>query len=345
MPDEELMYQALLHKDSSFEGIFFVGVRTTSIFCRPTCRARKPMRHNVEFFSSTRDALLAGYRPCRICLPMEPPERTPDNIRELLADIQSDSDSRWRDSELRERGIQPDYLRRWFKKNHGMTFHAYLRALRIGRAFERIKEGEKVLDVALSEGYESLSGFNEAFRKNLGNSPTMCRKGGIISISRIATPLGTMIAGAVDEGICLLEFADRRMVETQVSRLERLLGARAMPGAHAHFSLLEHELQQYFEGRLREFSVPIVFCGTPFQRKVWEILREIPYGSTRSYKAQAALLGNPAAIRAVARANGDNRVAIIVPCHRVIGEQGDLVGYGGGIWRKEFLLRLEGARS
>jgi len=341
MPDEELMYQALLRKDSSFEGIFFVGVKTTSIFCRPTCHARKPRRENVDFFSTAREALLAGFRPCRLCAPMEPPGRTPEKIRELLTEIQSDFQRRWRDADIQEKGVHPDVLRRWFKKNHGMTFQAYLRSLRIGQAFERIKEGEKVLDVAMSEGYESLSGFTDAFRKNMGNSPQKSLQQRIVSISRIRTPLGTMIAGAVDEGICLLEFADRPMFETQIDRLKKLLNARVIPGSSTHSELLEQELQQYFRGRQREFSVPLLLPGTPFQQKVWGILRQIPYGSTRSYKSQAALLGNPLAIRAVARANGDNRIAIIVPCHRVIGEDGKPVGYGGGIWRKEYLLNLE----
>jgi AraC family transcriptional regulator of adaptative response/methylated-DNA-[protein]-cysteine methyltransferase len=341
MPDEELMYQALLRRDSSFEGIFFAAIRTTSIFCRPTCHARKPRRENVEFFSSAKDALFAGYRPCRICRPMEPAASTPEPICRLLDEISLDPGARWKDSALREKGLQPEYLRRWFKKHHGMTFQAYLRALRIGRAFERIREGEKVLDVAFSQGYDSLSGFTEAFRKSVGKSPMKCDRERMICISRVPTPLGQMIAGAVDEGICLLEFSDRRMLETQIDRVQKLFNAKAVPGESPWFGILERELDLYFEGKLRQFTVPVTAPGTPFQQKVWRALAEIPYGSTSSYRQQALGIGSPAAVRAVGRANGDNRIAIIIPCHRVIGEDGKPVGYGGGIWRKEYLLALE----
>ncbi len=341
MKNEEIMYQALLRKDSSFEGTFFAAIKTTSIFCRPTCHARKPKRENVEFFPSVREALFAGYRPCKLCRPMEPVAKTPEPICRLLTEISGEPGARWKNSDLREKGIHPDYLRRWFKKNHGMTFQAYLRALRIGKAFERIKEGEKVLDVAMSQGYESLSGFTDAFKKNVGQSPRMSVQERIITVARIPTPLGPMLAGAIDEGICLLEFTDRRMLETQIKRLKKLLNAQAVPGSSPYFEHLERELQQYFDGKLSRFTVPVTLPGTSFQQKVWAALAEIPYGETRSYKQQAENLGNPRAIRAVARANGDNRIGIIIPCHRVIGEDGQLVGYGGGIWRKKYLLDLE----
>jgi len=341
MQDEELMYEALLRKDSSFEGIFFAAIRTTSIFCRPTCHARKPKRENVEFFPSVKEALFAGYRPCQLCRPMEPMAQTPEPICRLLEEISSEPEIRWKDSTLKEKGIHPDYLRRWFKKYHGMTFQAYLRALRIAKAFERIKEGEKVLDVAISQGYESLSGFTDAFKKNVGQSPKKSIKERIIAITRVSTPLGPMLAGAVDEGICLLEFTDRRMLETQIERVKKLLNAQTAPGASPYFEHLESELQQYFDGKLTSFAVPVILPGSSFQQKVWAALSEIPYGATRSYKQQAESLGNPRAIRAVARANGDNRISLIIPCHRVIGEDGHLVGYGGGIWRKKYLLDLE----
>lgn len=150
-----------------------------------------------------------------------------------------------------------------------------------------------------------------------------------------------MFAGAVAEGVCLLEFADRRMLETQLKRLWRLYGAEFVPGESLHFKALSAQLEEYFAGRRREFSVPLAAAGTAFQERVWTVLRGIPYGTMRSYQEQARILGDPRAIRAVARANGDNRIAILVPCHRVIGKNGKLVGYGGGLWRKQYLLDLE----
>jgi len=146
-----------------------------------------------------------------------------------------------------------------------------------------------------------------------------------------------MLAGGTEQGICLLEFADRRMLETELGVLRRLLNAHILYGAAPHFKVLEKELLEYFAGNRKEFSVPLVSPGTAFQQKVWNILRTIPYGATRSYRQQADIIGNPQAVRAVARANGDNRIAIIIPCHRVIGENGKMVGYGGGIWRKQYL--------
>ena len=163
----------------------------------------------------------------------------------------------------------------------------------------------------------------------------------VVSITRLIPPLGPMVAGAVKEGICLLEFADRRMLETQCKRLEKRLNSVLLPGDNPHFEILDQQLKDYFSGGRKDFDLPLVLPGTSFQQQVWEALRTIPYGETRTYKQQAEFLGNPKAIRALGTANGGNRIAIIVPCHRVIGANGKLVGYGGGIWRKEWLLRHE----
>ena len=159
------------------------------------------------------------------------------------------------------------------------------------------------------------------------------------------TPLGSMIACAVDEGICLLEFNDRPRLLTEYNELTTLLKAELVEGDHPLFIKLKTQLLEYFSGQRKEFDLPLCAPGTLFQKKVWEVLKTIPFGSTRSYKAQAIALGNLAAIRAVASANGHNRIAIVIPCHRVIGENGSLIGYGGGLWRKKWLLEHEGKFS
>ncbi len=164
-----------------------------------------------------------------------------------------------------------------------------------------------------------------------------------IFLQTLETPIGNMIAGAVDEGICLLEFHDRRMLPTQYERVQSLLNATMVERDHHHIQTLRIELKEYFENGRKEFSVPMVYPGSPFQIKVWESLLKIPYGKVRSYQFQSELLGNPKAIRAMAKANGDNRLAILIPCHRIIGSNGEMVGYGGKIWRKKYLLELEGA--
>jgi AraC family transcriptional regulator of adaptative response/methylated-DNA-[protein]-cysteine methyltransferase len=344
LPDDDTMYRALVEKDPSFDGLFVTGVTTTGIFCRPTCSARKPRRDHVVFFASSHDALLAGYRPCRVCRPVEPPAATPPPIRRLLDEVEADPSLRLRDQDLRERGLDPAVLRRWFRRHHGMTFQGYLRALRLGAAFGRMRQGETATAAAFDHGWESLSGFNDALRKLLGAAPSRAA-GVVVTVTRLETPLGPMLAGAADAGVCLLEFVDRRGIETQLQRLARKLGAKLVPGASPHLDALAGELRGYFAGELRRFTVPLDLRGTPFQQEVWRALLTVPYGETRSYAEQARLVGAPAATRAVARANGDNRIAIVVPCHRVVGADGALTGYGGGLWRKRFLLDLEQGRS
>ena len=343
LPDNATMYTALLRKDSTFEGIFVVGVKTTGIFCRPTCTAKKPKPEHVEFFSTPREALQHGYRPCKICQPLSCKGEIPEWLQPLMAEVEATPGIRLQDAELRQRGLDPNRVRRWFRQHHGMTFQSYLRTLRIGRAFGRIRHGEQVGEAAFESGYESLSGFAETFKNMTGFSPQQSRHRNLITITRILTPLGPMLAGATEQGICLLEFIDRKMLETQLKRLNTLLHAACVPGTHALFAALDRQVQEYFAGTRTAFDLPLVVAGTPFQQAVWEGLRTIPYGTTRSYQEQAALLGSPQAVRAVARANGDNRIAILIPCHRVIGKNGKLTGYGGGLWRKEYLLNLERA--
>ena len=345
LPDPETMFQAFDRKDSNFEGIFFVAVKTTGIFCRPTCPARKPKRENIEFYSSTRDALLNGYRACKKCHPLEIKGEFPDYLKTLMKEIDNNLDYKWKDQDLRDRKIEPNRVRRWFKQNHGMTFQAYLRTLRISQAFGRIKHGEKVIEAAYSSGYESLSGFTGSFKKKTGFSPIGSHQHQIIKITRILTPLGPMMAGATENGICLLEFVDRRMLETQLKRIKKLYNAKLLPGTSEHFKELDKQITEYFAGDRTEFTIPLETDGSEFQEMAWTALQQIPYGKTRSYKQQAEFIGRPTAVRAVAKANGDNRIAIIIPCHRVIGSDGKLVGYGGGLWRKQYLLNLEAKNS
>jgi len=345
LPDAKTLYTALVNRDRSFEGIFVVGVRTTGIFCRPTCRARKPREENVEFFASPRDALLSGYRPCKLCNPLGYKGEVPDWLQPLISEIDSTPGIRLKDRDLRDRGMDPNRVRRWFKANHGMTFQTYLRTLRIGRAFGRIRYGDKVIEAAFDSGYDSLSGFTESFKKTTGFSPEKSRNRDLIGVTRILTPLGPMLAGATREGICLLEFVDRRMLETQLARLRKLLRTEVVPGTSEHFDALNRQIGEYFAGTRKEFDLPLVLKGTPFQQEVWKCLQAIPYGATRSYQEQAELLGKPRAIRAVGKANGDNRIAIVIPCHRVVGKDGRLRGYGGGLWRKRYLLDLEAGHN
>jgi AraC family transcriptional regulator of adaptative response/methylated-DNA-[protein]-cysteine methyltransferase len=266
---------------------------------------------------------------------------TPGYIKEILEKLNANPSIKIKDWDLTQKGIEPSKVRRWFLKNHGITFHSYQRMFRINSAFKKILNGESVTSVAFDAGYESLSGFNDSFKSIFGVSPSNSKDKQIINITRFETPLGTMFASAVEKGICLLEFTDRKMLETELKSLSKLLNANIIQGANLHFDLLKQQLEEYFDGKRKEFTVPLFTVGTEFQQSVWKELQNISYGSTRSYMQQATAMGKPAAVRAVANANGMNRIAIIIPCHRVIGEDGSLTGYGGGIWRKKWLLELE----
>lgn len=339
----EIMYKASFNKDASFEGVFWMGVKTTGIFCRPTCTARKPKPENVEFFDNTKEAILKGYRPCKVCKPLEKLNETPKYIKEIIDELAENPSLKFKDYDLVKRGIEPATMRRWFLKNHGITFQAYQRMFRINSAFKKIQKGERVTETAFESGYESLSGFTESFKNVFGVSPKNSKNQKIIDLKRIETPLGTMYAAATENGICMLEFTDRKMLETELKHISKLLNANIIQGENPIFEILEKELSEYFEGKRTEFTVPLDFVGSDFQKQVWGILMKIPYGQTWSYAKQAEVLGDKNKVRAVANANGMNKISILVPCHRVIGSDGNLTGYGGGIWRKQKLLELEKA--
>ena len=337
----DIMYQASFDKNPDFEGVFWMGVKTTGIFCRPTCTARKPKPENVEFFASAKEAILKGYRPCKVCKPLENADETPEFIQKILEELRLDPSLKFKDSDLVARGVEPATVRRWFQKNHGLTFHSFQRIFRLNTAFKKIQQGENIMETAYDSGFESLSGFNESFKSIFGVSPKNSRDQRIIDLKRIETPIGTMYAAAVEEGICMLEFTDRKMLETEFNDLAKSLNAIIVQGENPHFQTLEKELSEYFKGNRTEFTVPLSPVGTDFQKSVWKVLIKIPYGETWNYKKQSEVLGDAKKVRAVANANGMNKISILIPCHRVIGSNGTLTGYGGGIWRKQKLLELE----
>jgi O-6-methylguanine DNA methyltransferase len=249
LPDETEMYRLMAARDPEAEGAFWVAVRTTGVFCRPTCASRTPLPHNVEFHATPWDALVAGFRPCKRCRPMHP-RGAPRPPRDAAPERQ-------------------------------------------------------------------------------------------LVITRIETPIGTMVAAAFEDGIAVLDFADRRAARTALRDASRRLKATPTIGRNRHLDTLETQLHDYFAGNRTSFDLPLARRGTAFEESVWSWLLTIPAGETRTYAQGAAIVGRPKAVRAIGRANGRNPVAIIVPCHRVIGSDGDLTGYGGGLWRKRALLDLE----
>jgi AraC family transcriptional regulator of adaptative response/methylated-DNA-[protein]-cysteine methyltransferase len=340
LPSAQEMQRAYLASDASYDGLFYLGVRTTGVFCRPSCPARKPKPENVEFFGVPKDALAAGYRPCLRCHPLEGDD-TPAWVKRLLARVERTPEARVRERDIQAMGIEPARVRRYFATRYGLTFQAYCRARRLARAFERIRAGSSLDETVFDTGYGSHSGFREAFQKAFGQPPGRSTDAGCIRLAWLETPLGPMIAGATDAGLCLLEFTDRRMLEQELAALRRHFKAALVPADHPYLDAIRRELGEYFAGTRSAFSVPVVARGTPFEERVWRALVEIPYGETRSYEAIARIVASPAAVRAVGRANGMNRIAIVVPCHRVVNKNGELGGYGGGLWRKRRLLYIE----
>ncbi|HZW27520.1 MAG TPA: trifunctional transcriptional activator/DNA repair protein Ada/methylated-DNA--[protein]-cysteine S-methyltransferase [Trueperaceae bacterium] len=331
-------YDALLRRDPDYEGVFYVGVRTTGVFCRPTCPARKPRFENCRFFDTPKAALHAGFRPCMRCRPLSHPNEMPEVVRRLVEAVEREPERRWRDADFRALGVDVSTARRAFKRRFGMTFVEYARARRMGLALKALREGGTVIEAQLEAGYESGSGFRDAFNRIIGSSPSAAQ-GPALTAAWLDTPLGPMLAVADDEGLVLLEFVERRGLETELRRLRAR--AAIVPGSNPVLASIERELAEYFAGQRHAFTVPLRPVGSEFQRAVWDELLRIPPGETRSYGEIAAALGRPTASRAVARANGSNQLAIVIPCHRVVNADGTLGGYGGGVPRKEWLLAHE----
>ncbi len=349
------MFRALRERDPGYDGVFVAAIRTTGVFCRPTCTARSPNPENVEYFGSSSEAVRAGYRPCKRCNPLDNGEARPRWLEQLERALDEDPTRRVTDNDLRTMGLDPVRVRRHFKRHYGTTFHAFHRARRMGLAAAKLQSradgranrrgdlgrGDTIDTIAYAHGYESTSGFRGAFTALFGKPPGQAGRCACLWARWLETPLGEMIAVAGDDGLCLLDFIDRPGLEREVVDVRKHLGAVIVPGESRYLEVLASELDRYFTGELTEFTVPLVQPGSRFQRAVWAALGEIPYGSNSSYAELARRIGRPHAHRAVGRANGDNRIAIVVPCHRILRSDGSLGGYGGGTWRKRRLLEIE----
>ena len=340
-PGRAEMERAFARKDAGYDGLFYVAVKTTGIFCRPSCPSQ-PNPENVEFFPSVKECLFAGYRPCKRCHPLEATGKPPAWARQLIAQVQAAPDARLQAADLRALGISPERARRWFQQHYGMSFAAWCRGNRLAGAFQRLRQGAGLDDTICDSGFASHSGFRQAFSRVFGDAPGRSRQTGErVVLTLLETPLGPMLAGANEQGVRFLEYTERRMLEHNLREMRRRLACAVVPGEHPLLEKLRQELLEYFAGQRREFTLPLAPRGTPFQEKVWQALRRIPYAQTLSYDELARRIGQPTAQRAVARANGMNYCAILIPCHRVIGKDGSLTGYGGGLWRKRLLLELE----
>jgi AraC family transcriptional regulator of adaptative response/methylated-DNA-[protein]-cysteine methyltransferase len=342
LPNEDTLYDALIARSSDYEGLAYVCVKTTGIFCRLTCPARKPKRENTLFYDCIATCMQSGFRPCRRCKPLEQPGREPV-IDELLDALDRDPAARWTEDDLVRKGYDPSTVRRAFKRSLGMTFLDIARCRRLGEAARQIAAGARVIDAQFEAGYESASGFRAAFQRLIGAAPVLSQNRELLFADWFDTPLGPMVAVADQTHLHLLEFHDRKGLPAELDSLQRKTRSAVAAGRTKALDQIEAELGTYFEGRSAEFSTPLALGGgTVFEREVWMKLMDIPVGETRAYGDLAREMDNPQLVRAVGRANGANRLSIVIPCHRVIGADGSLTGYGGGLWRKQWLLRHEG---
>ncbi|MGH1415874.1 MAG: bifunctional transcriptional activator/DNA repair enzyme AdaA [Pelagimonas sp.] len=341
LPDQDTLYRALLARDDRYDGQAFVCVSSTGVFCRLTCPARKPKRENCAFFPTIGACIEAGYRACKRCHPMQPAAKADPVIETLLAALEERPDFRWTEGDVARLGFDTSTVRRSFKRQFGMTFLEMARQRRLRDGFVSLKEGERVIEAQLDAGFASGSAFRAAFARLLGRPPGSFKATGLLLADWIATPLGDMIAVSSKSHLHLLEFVERKALKTELTKLSASVRGDIGIGTTDPTEQTRTELDAFFMGTSAQFSVPLAFHGSDFSKDVWRALQDIPAGQTRSYGALAAHLGKPSATRAVARANGANQIALIVPCHRVVGADGALTGYGGGLWRKQKLLEIE----
>ena len=343
LPPEPVMFDAVARNDAGFEGVFYLAVKTTGIFCRPTCSARTPRPENVEYFATTADAVHAGYRACRRCRPTEEDGLSPRWIGRLHEEMDRRSGSPISDDDLQSMGVDPGTVRRAFKRRYEMTFQSYQRARRMGLALMAIRRGDSVAHAAHDHGFASESGFREAFERTFGTTPGRAGDVACLFSRWIDTPLGAMLGVTDDEGLRLLEFVDRAALPREMETLRRRLRAVIVPGEHGILDRTESMLDHAMHAHGERADVPIAPLGSDFQRAVWDRLRAIPVGETATYADIAADLGRRGGERAVGNACGANTIAVVIPCHRVVRRDGSLGGYAGGLWRKRRLLELERA--
>ena len=341
LPSPETLYAAVRTRDPAYGGHAFVCVRTTGIFCRIPCPARVPNFENVRFLATAVACLEAGFRPCLRCRPLDRDRVREPVVDALMRSLEAEPERVWSEEDVAALGHDPSTVRRAFKRHIGMTFLDLARLRRIGHGAGRLAAGAPVIAAQLDAGFESASGFRDAIARLLGATPAALKGRDLLRADWLETPIGAMIAVADRHALHLLEFFDRPALPAELTRLRVATRSVIAFGRVPPIDAVEAELAAYFSGALRTFATKLALHGPEFTRRVWHDLQAIPFGATRSYGEMAAALDRPAAARAMARANGANQIAILIPCHRVIGADGDLTGYGGGIWRKRWLLEHE----
>lgn len=338
---------AIQTRDAGFDGLFYYGVRTTGVFCRPACPSRRPRRANVSYFALPEAARAAGFRACLRCRPDGANPRDPqaELVQGVCRLIEHATEERPNLDALGEQlRLSRSHLQRLFKKLMGITPREYAEALRLDRFKGNVRAGRSVTDAMYEAGYGSSSRLYEKAAAQLGMTPATYQKGGrgmIISYTVAEGPLGLLLVAATERGVCSVQLGDSTEELSDALRAEfpRAEVQRDETGLRPHV----RALLDYLEGHKPHPDLPLDVQGTAFQKRVWEELRRIPPGQTASYGEVAGRIGQPTAARAVARACATNPVALVTPCHRVVGQNGNVSGYRWGVARKRKLLEREQA--
>lgn len=336
--DNDMAWAAFERRDRDFDGRFVGAVKTTGIYCKPSCPARHPRRENVEFFADGGAARAAGYRACLRCKPDEV-GRDRVAVSRAIGLIEASEDGLSLEELAAMVGYAPHHFHRLFKRATGVTPATYARGLRAGRAAEALSREERVTDAIYDAGYSGPSRFYEDAKQRLGMTPSAWRKGGAgvtIRWTVAETSLGPLLVAATDKGLCRVSFDEGEAVLT-----ERFPRADIQPGGQALADLAARVVAEV-EQPGRDHDLPLDVRGTAFQEAIWQALRAIPAGETRTYAELAALAGNAKAVRAAGTACGANHVAVLIPCHRVRPSDGSIGGYAYGPERKRVLRAREG---
>lgn len=341
LSNADALYDALIRKDRSYDGHIFVCVTSTKIFCRLSCSARKPLRKNVFFCDNIAACFEQGYRACKICHPMETGQYIDPIYRDLMARLEAAPAHIWSEGDILALNLDPSTVRRVFKRQIGMTFLSLARLRRASLGLKALSSGAPVIEAQLDAGYESSSGFRDAIHRLLDTPPEELKGRHLLKATWIETPIGHMLAVCDQHALHLLEFYDRKGLPNELKKLQKYTSSSIDFERTAMMDQVEAQLAAYFCGTSCQFTMPLAAPKGGFAPIVWQALQQIPAGEIRSYSDLAKALDKPTYMRAVARANGQNQIAIIIPCHRVIGADGSLTGYAGGLWRKDWLLRHE----
>jgi AraC family transcriptional regulator, regulatory protein of adaptative response / methylated-DNA-[protein]-cysteine methyltransferase len=344
---QDQYWQAILDQDGAWDGSFVYGVLTTGVYCRPSCRARTPLRKNVRFYPHREAAQQDGLRACKRCRPDADPEALNSLMVAMCRYIEKHHDQRLSlDHLATQAGMSPSHFQRRFKHAIGMSPKKYQDACRITRFKNQLKAGDSITTAMQNSGYDSSSRLYEKLDTHMGMTPSSYRQGGaheLISYAADETALGTVMIGATDRGICFLQFGENAeaLLAQLTQEYPRAEVAPMPPRSLPVFRQWMTILNNFLEGTATHIELPLDIRGTAFQRRVWEYLTTIPAGELRSYTEVAKGIGKPRAVRAVASACANNKIAIAIPCHRVIRGDGNLAGYKWGLARKRTLIDRE----